>query len=904
MLKIRNVTKYYSKNGKKFVILKGINLDFSNQGLYVILGPSGSGKSTLLNLIGKIDKPNEGDIFYNDLNINEFNEKDTNNYRLNDIGFIFQQYNLISNLTVEDNILLGLENHKIKKKDKDKLVEEILKKLDLLGYKKKKVNLLSGGEQQRVSIARALIKNPSTILADEPTGALDHKNSEIIMNLLKEISATKLVILITHNEELARLYGDEIIYLKDGDVSNKETIHKEILNNFDIKSDKKEYKTSNFSFLNSLKITTKNIFSKKVRSFLTLLGSSFGLIGLSLVLALSSGVNNYVKRVEKEASMMLPITIPIITEVDNSSIDSSLIEFPSGDFIYANDNVLSKNEVKINYLNEKYINYLNYIKNNTPYMEDFIINRSEDYALKIIGKNISDEIYLIDNTKEFSTNRNNAISKFFYSSNTTFHPMNGSEDYIKENYDLLYGSYPNFNNRNEAILVLDEYNSLPREMFSILGFEGFMSINFKDMVNKTYKILNNDEYYNLNKNLDVYGPNGFPREIYTINVKKMNMIFNDTNMGQEIKIVGILRPKEGLTLSSLGSGVCYQQSLIEDILNKNLNSDVNKKITQNFVFKSYQEPSYFKNAILNLYREFDMYDDVYGADGISVLASRINSLINNYFDFYSPTNGNLLVNGIEDFMKELSSSGINLNSHYVFEVGIKESMMKILGYLENQNYTEFYDSFINFISFLNNYSQIESIMIYPKDLDSKDQILKLLDEYNVISNNLGDEYHASKKEEQVYYTDLVSLLGNQVFELTEIMNIVLIIFSSISLIVSSILMGIITYSSVLERSKEIGILRSLGIKRGEVGQIFINESILISLVSSILGFIVASLITIPLNNLLNYLYSDYYLGSIFFITSYNLPILIIISIIIGFISGLAPSIIAGRKNIIETLRNY
>ena len=384
----------------------------------------------------------------------------------------------------------------------------------------------------------------------------------------------------------------------------------------------------------------------------------------------------------------------------------------------------------------------------------------------------------------------------------------------------------------------------------------------------------------------------------------MNMIFNDTNMGQEIKIVGILRPKEGLTLSSLGSGVCYQQSLIEDILNKNLNSDVNKKITQNFVFKSYQEPSYFKNAILNLYREFDMYDDVYGADGISVLASRINSLINNYFDFYSPTNGNLLVNGIEDFMKELSSSGINLNSHYVFEVGIKESMMKILGYLENQNYTEFYDSFINFISFLNNYSQIESIMIYPKDLDSKDQILKLLDEYNVISNNLGDEYHASKKEEQVYYTDLVSLLGNQVFELTEIMNIVLIIFSSISLIVSSILMGIITYSSVLERSKEIGILRSLGIKRGEVGQIFINESILISLVSSILGFIVASLITIPLNNLLNYLYSDYYLGSIFFITSYNLPILIIISIIIGFISGLAPSIIAGRKNIIETLRNY
>ena len=904
MLKIRNITKYYSKNGNKFVILKGINLDFSNQGLYVILGPSGSGKSTFLNLIGKIDKPSEGAIFYNDLNINEFNEKDTNNYRLNDIGFIFQQYNLISNLTVEDNILLGLENHKIKKKDKDRLVEEILKKLDLLGYKKKKVNLLSGGEQQRVSIARALIKNPSTILADEPTGALDHKNSEIIMNLLKEISTTKLVILITHNEELARLYADEIIYLKDGKVSNKEIINSEILNNFDIKSDRKEFKKSNFSFLNSLKITTKNIFSKKVRSFLTLLGSSFGLIGLSLVLALSSGVNNYVKRVEKEASMMLPITIPIITEVDNSSIDSSLIEFPSGDFIYANDNVLSKNEVKINYLSEKYINYLNYIKNNTPYMEDFIINRSEDYALKIIGKNISDEIYLIDNTKEFSTNRNNAISKFFYSSNTTFHPMNGSEDYIKENYDLLCGNYPNFNNRNEAILVLDEYNSLPREMFSILGFEGFMSINFEDMVNKTYKILNNDEYYNLNKNFDVYGPNGFPREIYTINVKKMNMIFNDENIGQEIKIVGIVRPKEGLTLSSLGSGVCYQKSLIEGILNKNLNSDVNKKITQNFVFKSYQEPSYFKNAILNLYREFDMYDDVYGADGISVLASRINSLINNYFDFYSPTNGNLLVNGIEDFMKELSSSGINLNSNYVFEVGIKESMMKILGYLENQNYTEFYDSFINFISFLNNYSQIESIMIYPKDLDSKDQILKLLDEYNVISNNLGDEYHASKKEEQVYYTDLVSLLGNQVFELTEIMNIVLIIFSSISLIVSSILMGIITYSSVLERSKEIGILRSLGIKKGEIGQIFINESILISLVSSILGFIVAFLITIPLNNLLNYLYSDYYLGSIFFITSYNLPILIIISIIIGFISGLAPSIIASRKNIIETLRNY
>lgn len=902
MLKIKNLTKYYLKNGNKFVILDKINLDFSNKGLYVILGPSGSGKSTLLNLIGRIDKPSEGEIFYNDLNINNFNEKETNNYRLKDIGFIFQQYNLISNLTVEDNILIGLENNKIKRREKDKLVNKILKKIDLSGYKKKKVNLLSGGEQQRVSIARALIKNPSTILADEPTGALDHKNSEIIMDLLKEISTTKLVILITHNEELARVYADEIIYLKNGRITNQEVINKDNLTDFDINSINKKYHKSNFSFINSLKITAKNIFSKKIRSFLTLLGSSFGLIGLSLVLALSSGVNNYVKKVEKEASMMLPITIPIITEVNNLSINNGLIEFPHGNIIQANDNVLSQNEVKINYLSEKYINYLNYIKDNTPYMENFIINRSEDYALKMVGQNASEQPYLIDNSKKFSTNRNNAISMFFYSSNTTFHPINGSENYIKENYDLLDGKYPNFNDKNEAILVLDEYNSLPREMFSILGFDGFTGIGFEDILNKKFKVFSNDDYYALNKKLDAFGPSGFPREIYTIKENPIEGLYN-SNKGQEIEIVGILRPKEGLTLSSLGAGVCYQQDLADAILNKNLNSEVNKKIIQNFVFKNYQNPDYFKNAILNLYREFDFYGDIYGTDEISALASKVTTLIDDYFDFYSPTNGNILINGIKDFMEELSSSGINLNSNYIFEVGLKESMMKILGYLQNQNYVEFYDAFINFVSFLNNYSQIESIMIYPKDLVSKDEILKLLDEYNVISYTPGDDFHASKKEEQVYYTDLVTILGNQVFELTEIMNIVLIIFSSISLIVSSILMGIITYSSVLERSKEIGILRSLGIKKGEVGQIFINESIIISIFSSILGFIIAFLITIPLNNLLNYLYKDYFLGSIFFVTSYNLPILIIISIIIGFISGLAPSIIASRKNIIETLRS-
>ncbi len=901
MLILKNVSKTASEN-KDVFLLKDINLDFESNGLNIILGPSGSGKSTLLNMIGGIDTFSSGDILFLDQSIKEFNNKEWDKYRLNEVGFVFQSYNLISHLNVYDNVDIALKNTRLSKKEHKNAVKNVLKAVSLEGFENKKITKLSGGEQQKVAIARALIKNPSIILADEPTGALDQENSEIIMGILKEISKEKLVILITHNDKLAYKYADRIIEFSDGKVVNVNTINQKE----DVKKENIHINSRSIGFSNSMKISLKNVFSKKVRSILTTLGSSFGIIGLALVLALSNGVNKYATKVELEASTLLPITINSMSSkpIDN---DNNLIEFPDEDLIYSNDDNGVSSSYRINFINEKYLNYLSHIKEKYDYIDDFYINIQNANTINFLTDFTDGSVNFVDNSLTFSTSSTNFISQIIYSSNSAIHPLFGGENYLKESYDLIYGEYPNFSSSLDAVLVLDQYNSLPTKMLEILGFLNTTSenktINFEDVLNKKIKVVNHNELYRIEKKGDVYSQNGFAREIYTSKTSDLNTLLRDENSGKELNIVGVVRPKENTIIGSLGTGICYVPTLNSLIVEENQNSDILKQSTKNFSLKRYVDGKDFQDEIIALSNTINVDEILNNLEESAYLIERLNRIFDKYFDFYSIFNGNILLNGISDYIKELSLFGSYVDPFEVFETGIPESIQKVFDYYNNGDYVEFYDQFILLACCLNNYSQIKSIYIYPKDFDSKNEILNLLDKYNEISNDKNDPYHANNDQERVYYTDVVSDVGGPIMELTSIITLILVIFSSISLIVSCFLMGIITYSSVIERTKEIGILRSLGMKKGDVGGLFIYESMFISLIAAILGLLISIGLSYPLNYFINNFYSQYALGQLVVFSSWHFIVLILISLFIGLVAGFVPSLIASRKKIVECLRS-
>ena len=805
MLELKNITKIYNTGAFTQKALNKVNINFRENEFVSILGPSGSGKTTLLNIIGGLDKYTSGDLIINEISTKKYKDKDWDSYRNHRVGFIFQSYNLIPHQTVLSNVELALTLSGVGKKERRKKAIEALKEVGLKEHIHKKPNQLSGGQMQRVAIARALINNPDILLADEPTGALDSETSVQIMNLLKKISKDKLVIMVTHNPELANNYSNRIISLKDGEVTSDTNPYdgKEII---ELKQGKT--KKTSMSFLTALSLSLNNLMTKKGRTLLTSFAGSIGIIGIALILSLSNGVNNYIAKVQKDTLTSYPLTIEK-NSVDASSLMTSFMNSNDKkdhalDAVYSN-NIMTDmittmyGGITTNNLTE----FKKFIENNKE-LKNYVNDIKYTYALDL-------QIYTKDSLKVNPSGMMNLFgvdtTNSMVSSNIPiFNELTTNTSLLKSEYDVVSGRLPK--EYNELVLIVDENNEISDYVLYSIGLKDQKEIQetmqnmyagkeiqdfettkytYDDILNTNYKLVLNTDYYVKENNKWVDKSN---------DLSHISKIVND---GLDLKIVGIIRPKEDSNITVI-NGVGYTKELTDYVINNINESEIAKEQLSN--------PS--KNVFTNdEYKDLESYEN------------------------------NLMKLGIVD-----------LDSPY-------------------------------------------TINIYPKDFESKDKIKDIIDKYNESKINDGLE------EDKIEYTDYVGLLMNSVTTIVNVIGYVLIAFVSISLIVSSIMIGIITYISVLERTKEIGILRAIGASKKDISRVFNAETFIVGLTSGLIGIIITCILNIFINILIK--------GITGVAVSSLLPIvgavvLVLISTILTIIAGLIPSSLASKKDPVIALR--
>ena len=756
MLSLSKIKKDYKTGDFVQHALKGVSLSFRENEFVAILGPSGSGKTTLLNIIGGLDRYSSGDLIIDGKSTKKFKDKDWDAYRNHAIGFVFQSYNLIGHISVLENVEMGMTLSGISASERRKKALNLLEKVGLKEHANKKPNQLSGGQMQRVAIARALANDPKIILADEPTGALDSKTSMQIMELIKEISKDKLVIMVTHNRELAESYATRIVEMKDGELLSDSQPF-----DFDDKTGSLNISKTSMSFLAALRLSFGNIRTKKGRTFLTAFASSIGIIGIALILSLSNGFNIEVENFEQDSLSQSPIMITNQTvQMDEATLneitgDVDLEKYPDDEKVYAQDD-LKDTIVHTNKITSDFVDYLD--KMDMSNVSG--ISYAKGTNLNIVSKN-GDNYSLIN-------------SDF----NTTFGTLpenpNGEEGLLEKNYDVLAGQ---ISDDAGLVLIVNSRNQISASILESLGFNE--SASFDDILAKEFKIAVNDDYYKKSGN----------NFITETNLEKL---YNSEN-SISVKIMAIVRGKEDKELITSGTGIYYTAALVDEVIGKNKDSDIVKK--QNM--ESY-----------------------------------------------------------------------NVLTHQKFD----ETMTKeaFLGYLGADVVPM-------------------AIYIYPKDFDTKDNIIDYLDKYN----------EGKDEDSVIQYTDMAEMISTLSGNIMDAITIVLVAFSSISLVVSSIMIGIITYISVLERTKEIGILRALGARKKDITRVFNAETFIIGIFSGLLGVTLAYLLTIPTNIIIENLSG---LANVAKLNPVHALILIIISLTLTIIGGAIPAKMASKKDPVEALR--
>lgn len=761
MLKLKNITKVYETAGFKQKALDDVSLTFKSGEFVSILGASGSGKTTMLNIIGGLDQYTYGDLEINGKSTKAFKDRDWDSYRNNSVGFVFQSYNLIGHISVLDNVEMGMTLSGVSKSERYEYAMNALTKVGLKDHVHKKPNQLSGGQKQRVAIARALATDPDIILADEPTGALDSHTSLDIMELIKEISKEKMVIMVTHNNKLAEQYSDRIVRLKDGQIESDSKPPKE-----NEKSDDYNAKRTAMSFITALKLSFNNLKTKSKRTLITAFAGSIGIIGVSLVLSLSNGMTSEINSLETDQLAGLPLIIsetPTVLDFGPGQAFEEEEEYDTeeatGVVPYDPD---EGTEVHRNVLSDEYIEYVNDL--------DETLYESIEYQLGL------EMNLLIENVNETVSEINTDDSSF------VFNEIAQGNETFNTDYELLAGTMAI--DYNEAILVLEENNLIDEAILSSLGIDVSESIDYNNIIGTEIVIAKNNDYYVFNKENNLYVVNSNLEEIY--------------NDGYSVTIVGIVIPIETEELEDsinlVGAGVWYTNSLTDMVLEDSKSSNI-------------------------------------------VLAQEL-----------SETN---IITGFE-----------------FNEYSTKEDFLKTLGGLASP----------------------VGINIYPEDYEAKGLIKDYLDIWN----------EDLETDIQIIYTDLSEQITSTMTTMIDMIEIVLVAFAAISLIVSSIMIGIITYVSVLERTKEIGVLRSLGASKKDIKRVFNAETIIVGFTAGLLGVTLTYLISFPVNTLLFNLMDVEKVVQMDAIQSISL---IGISIVLTMVSGLIPSSIAAKKNPVEALRS-
>ncbi|MBQ0099743.1 MAG: ATP-binding cassette domain-containing protein [Firmicutes bacterium] len=824
-LKLENIVKVYGSGENKVQALKGIDLNFRKNEFVSILGPSGCGKTTLLNIIGGLDRYTSGDLIIEGKSTKNYNDKDWDAYRNNSIGFVFQSYNLIPHQTVLGNVELALELSGVKKAERKERAIKMLEKVGLKDQLHKKPNQLSGGQMQRVAIARALINDPEIILADEPTGALDTETSVQIMELLKEVAKDKLVIMVTHNPDLAKQYSTRIINFLDGEkVGDSNPFNKEY------KGAIKTQRKPKMGFKTAFGLSLKNLISKRARTILTSIAGSIGIIGVALVLALSNGFSMYINRMQTDTLATYPISITE-TQMDMTAFaemteDTELIKYPKLEKVVVKKSFENVAKMfKPNNITNGYINYLNNIDKNDCYAVQYDYGfKMNDFMFTDVKLNGESKFCSIGSfVRDIEDEYNDLLSKLgnveFGNFIPTVQELPNSAELLNSQYDLIYKlddsvSFESvLSHDDEMILVVKERNDISDFSLALLGYldssvdrstvpmTGMPTITFSKNGEEVENIpfteaLGKTVYYATSEQI-------YEQEGNSENFKTKIKSKDDTT--KQLKIVGIARVKEDVN-GILDEGFAYSPKLTQKALEDNKDNAIYKKANEIFIYNMTKSESDPKKSITIDGYKFDKTTRYFAGGG-------------------------------EDTIPE-------------------------------------------------------EIKIYAKDFEAKERIKTYLDAWN---DSQEDENN------QVKYTDLMSILFEVLTTMVDAVTIVLIAFTSVSLVVSSVMIGIITYTSVVERTKEIGVLRSLGASKGEISNVFNAETFIIGLCSGLIGIIVTYILCIPINIIAGNALAG--LETIASLKPLTALLLVCISFCLTIIAGLIPSRIASKKDPVVALRS-
>lgn len=866
MLQLKEIVKDYGSDETIVHALKGVTLSFRNSEFVAILGPSGCGKTTMLNIIGGLDRYTSGDVLINGKSTTIFKNNDWDAYRNNYVGFIFQNYNLINHQTILENVELAMTLSGITAKERKARATEALAKVGLDGQLHKKPNQLSGGQMQRVAIARALVNNPEIILADEPTGALDSKNSVQIMDILKEIAKERLVIMVTHNDDLATEYSNRIIKMLDGEVledtnpyePTKEDMEsvtffvedptpdvsalseqegKKVLKLFEKEQKKKKkatVKKTSMSLFTAFKLSLKNLFSKRNRTFLTAFAGSIGIIGIALVLAVNNGFNLYIADMQQTMLGQYPISVQQMymdmTTMMNpmgQTNTNKAERFPDTDKITVPSNNMALglySGLHYNRINDDYIDYIENIDKN------IISEISYTYAMSM---NLITETGSAGNKKykKVAFTSIDPILEIMMGSDNRFMEMVGDE-YMKGNYDVVQGNYPT--KPNQIALVVNEYNQISRSVLNQFNFLDDLDINnlkYGDFIGRKMRIIKYDDWYTENNGL--YSA---PDDKDTAKLK--SLYDNCTDKEHELEITAVMRVKEGSPMSLYSTSVLYRKELREQIVAENLTSKMVKAQNEEYkkakADKNYNEVSVITGEEINT-----LLIDVKGIPGFDTGDSGyVNSELNPFY--------------------------LNVDErHEVYMQKIGASLMP------------------------------NNIFVYPKSFDAKDEVKAYMDAYN---NN-------KSKDDKIQYMDASGIMLDMVKQIIDIVSIVLVCFASISLVVSSIMIGIITYVSVVERTKEIGVLRAIGARKIDIGNVFNAETATIGISAGVMGVVIAAILSWPINAIIKHFAQGYVVGSIVLLSPVAGVVLVLVSTLLTIIAGLIPASIAAKKDPVAALRS-
>jgi putative ABC transport system permease protein len=771
MLQLKDIKKNYEAGNQTFIALNGIDLNFKKNEFVSILGASGSGKTTLLNIIGGLDRYTSGDLIVNEKSTKNFRDNDWDAYRNSTIGFVFQSYNLITHLSVLDNVEMALRLSGINASERKEKAKKVLFEVGLADHIYKRPNQLSGGQMQRVAIARALVNNPAILLADEPTGALDSHTSKQIMELIQEIAKDRLVIMVTHNADIAVKYSDRIIRLVDGKVVEDS---RPVTQDVDQLKNKFELKKVSMSFLTAIKTSFNNLLTKKVRTLITTIAGSIGIIGVALVLSLSEGMTNYVNDFQSDTLAGFPISVSSVVATerfgpgggDNPFTSTAIAEteFPEESIVYAYD-PSSSTTLHTNVIDDSFINYLGQM--------DSSLYNSISYT-RAISMNIIAESEI--GTYSHMTTASQSTSMF--GSSQVMNEIPDNPEFVQSQYDILAGTYPI--TYQELLMVVDSNNRVSISTLTALGYSVEDSYSFDDFIGKELKVIPNNVYYQSVGNIFVQG----------IDYERMYI----DEQAVTLTITGIVRVNQDATSEILSTGLGYTTMLTDYMLGIEQNSDI-----------------------------------------VSAQLKR-------------PTMNVL--------------SGLPFNTQVTYN-----TIIKMIG----------------------GDASPTSIQIYPVSFESKDVIKDYLDAYNIDKT----------VEQTIIYTDTAETISSTISGLINTITIVLTALAGVSLVVSSIMIGIITYVSVVERTKEIGIMRSLGARKKDISRIFNAETLLIGLSAGLFGIVVTWLLAIPANSII---YGLIQIEDIVVLTMSNALILVLLSAVLTLVAGFIPSRLAAKKDPVNALR--